>query len=176
MTGPEQPNDAHLYTVLRREPRSLTADELRSVIELLRKGAAVSPESAAAEIPIAISLVLAMRNNEIVGVGTIKRARPQYAASIHRKSKTTFPDDLPELGYVAVSKEHWRNQLSRRIVAELLRDSHEDLFATTDDDRMKRTLGRFGFVERGKSWRGNRSVLTLWLLSASTVDGDARSE
>jgi predicted GNAT family N-acyltransferase len=167
MENPEVAGKSAGYSIVHRDPNSLTPDELENVVELLRKGAAVNPQSASAEIPQSVGLVMAMRGDEIVGIGTIKRARPRYASSIQNKSKAAFSKDLPELGYVAVSKEHRNNRISQQIVSCLLQEAPKDLFATTDDERMKRTLRRFGFAQHGKQWKGRRGILTLWLYSAS---------
>lgn len=77
MERPETDGKSSNYSIVPRDPRSLTQDELAKAVELLRKGAAVDPQSAAAEIPQSVGLVMAMRGNELVGIGTIKRARPQ---------------------------------------------------------------------------------------------------
>jgi hypothetical protein len=50
--------------------------------------------------------------------------------------------------------EHQGQRLSERIVGELLAKRDGALFATTSSERMKRTLTRVVFVERGRGWPG----------------------
>jgi len=38
-----------------------------------------------------------------------------------------------------------------------------DLFATTSNLRMKKTLRRAGFVQEGQEWKGTNSQLSLWI-------------
>jgi hypothetical protein len=37
------------------------------------------------------------------------------------------------------------------------------LFATTYNERMKKTLGKAGFVKKGQEWKGRKHMLSLWL-------------
>jgi RimJ/RimL family protein N-acetyltransferase len=70
---------------------------------------------------------------------------------------------MPELGYVAVDSDHQGRGLSSRIVAALLSEHAGPLFATTDNEFMKKTLAKSGFMQKGKEWNGQRGRLTLWI-------------
>ncbi len=49
-------------------------------------------------------------------------------------------------------------------VAELLSHHEGSLFATTSDERMKKTLTKAGFVQSGLAWEGRKGQqLSLWL-------------
>ena len=106
-------------------------------------------------------------DGKIVGVRAIKRTRPAYASDKAAKSGVTFPATTLELGYVCVSAEHQRKGLSARIVASVIEQYTELLFATTSSSAMKKTLRSAGFVKRGCEWEGKNGVmLSLWLRDA----------
>ena len=121
----------------------------------MRTGDAVDPDSAAVELPRSEILALASAGNLIVGVGAIKRRRPGYARQIAESSGVSFDPNTSELGYVAVDPEHRGQRLAERIVRELLASHAAPLFATTSSERMKRTLARVVFVERGHAYCGH---------------------
>lgn len=98
-----------------------------------------------------------------MGLGAIKRARRDYAADKATRSGVPFEADMKEFGYVAVSGQHKGHGLSAQIANTLLAQNGEDLFATTDEDRMKRTLRKSGFERRGQQWKGKRGYLSLWV-------------
>lgn len=150
------------YAVNAYAPGDLTETERAECIAVIKRGNAVDPVSAAAELPLARVLAVARKGNRIVGVGVIKRIRNNYASGIALKSGASFPSDTPELGYVAVDSGHRGNRLSHRIVAELISMHVGPLFATTSCERMKTTLGKAGFVQKGEEWRGQKAQLSLW--------------
>lgn len=63
---------------------TLSPGELDVCCQIIKKGCAVDPQSARAEIPKATALVIARMGKEIAGVGVIKRRRLQYARRISR--------------------------------------------------------------------------------------------
>jgi len=141
---------------------ALTEQELAECVEIIRKGGAVDADWARQELPCA-KVVVARRGNRIVGLGAIKRVRAGYAAGIAEKSGVDFDTTMPELGYIAVAPEHRRQGLSHLVVAKLLSLHDGGLFATTDEESMKKTLSKAGFVERGRAWKGKRGQLSLWI-------------
>ena len=142
----------------------LTEEELATCIAIIKSGDAVDPESAAAELPRASVLAVVRQGDQIVGVGAIKRVRRDYASRIAGRSGASFKPDTPELGYVAVDSAHRGNHLSYRIVAMLLSRCPGSLFATTSKDRMKQTLAKAGFVQKGREWKGqNNYQLSVWI-------------
>jgi hypothetical protein len=103
-----------------------------------------------------------LKDKQIVGVGTIKRERRDYAAGIAAKSGVDFPDETLELGYVAVAREHGGHHLSDCIVRALLKRYSGRLFATTYNEFMKDALIRAGFQNNGKEWKGRKHMLSFW--------------
>ncbi|HET9415191.1 MAG TPA: hypothetical protein VFO74_13845 [Pseudolabrys sp.] len=142
-----------------------SSKEIENWVALLAEGAAVDTESAAAELPLAASVALARDGPDLVGLGAIKRKRPQYAASLTRKSGFQIGHDWHELGYMVVRKSHQGQGLSLLIARKLLSSfSRSTLFATTSHPNMKRTLARVGFVEQGREWPGQSGgILSLWI-------------
>jgi hypothetical protein len=151
------------YTIKRSDDRS--KDVLEKCAAIIKSGRAV--DITTDKLRRAAVLVVAEAEGIIAGVGVIKGPRPAYGAAIARKSTFALPSEMSELGYVAISAEHKGKKLSHRMVAELIRDRTDALFATTDDPRMKRTLTTAGFIQQGKEWEGSRGRLSLWIRPAS---------
>jgi predicted GNAT family N-acyltransferase len=145
--------------------RGLDEGDLNRCVAVIRAGGAADVDST--KLRAATVLALAKNGDEMVGVGSIKPVRTDYATRIAKKSGFDFPPETPELGYVAVDAAHRGKGLSHRLVAELLRGQKSRLFATTDDRFMKRTLSAAGFVEKGREWKGRRGQLSLWVWEPS---------
>jgi hypothetical protein len=137
--------------------------DLEKCVAIIRAGGAV--DVTVAKLRRAIALVLAKRGDEIVGVGTVKGSRARYGAGIAKKSVYELLPETPELGYVAVDAAHQGRKLSHRLVGELLRDRNGQLFATTDNQRMKTALSACGFREKGPGVAGPEGQLFLWIRS-----------
>jgi hypothetical protein len=118
-----------------RTPKNVTA-----CLTILEDGKAIDIDTAKVELPLSPVVVLAKRDDAIVGVGAIKRGRPRYARDKASKSGVPFVENMPELGYVAVDEGHQGHGLSHKIVDALLASNNGTLFATTDRDRIKRVL------------------------------------
>ena len=146
--------------------RALTHAELENCISIIQKGDAVNLESARDELPKATVVTLAHLNDQIVGVGAIKRMRTEYAAKISKRAGFAFSAESMELGYVAVDPAHRGNRLSYALVASLIAGRNETMFATTSSERMMKALTRGEFVRQGDEWEGNSARLTLWLRPA----------
>jgi predicted GNAT family N-acyltransferase len=158
--------DAPAYLVEARTPSRLSLKELAICAAIVKRGDAVDPDSAQSELPLAEVLAVASTGKEIVGVGAIKRSRREYALQIAESSGFSFSQDTQELGYVAVESGHRRQGLSGRILAELLSRHERSLFATTSDERMKKTLAKAGFEQKGLEWNGRKGQqLSLWIKS-----------
>lgn len=145
------------------DPIKLTKSDRAQIEAILRAGRAVNVPSAMSEIPQAPAFALARQDGKIVGVGAIKRPRPGYAKLKQEDAKFTFDTEIAELGYVAIDSDFQDNHLSGRITDKLLAAYSGPLFSTTDDEKMKFTLGNRGFQQKGTAWKGKRGVLTLWL-------------
>lgn len=145
------------YDVGTCSPDSVGKDDLGTCLEIVRAGAAVDPDKAAKELTLASLLAVARHE------GAIKRVRRGYTAIIAERSHHAFPSVTPELGYVAVHADHQGHRLSSRITIALVTGHPGPLFATTSNPRMRATLGKAGFVQKGRSWDGKSGVLSLWI-------------
>lgn len=150
------------YEVTTCLPSSLKAAEVTKCITIIRKGSAVNPKSAATGFPNSTLISVARSKNEIVGVGVIKERRPKYAAGKAKDSGFQFDKNTLELGYVAVDPDHRNKGLSLCIAARLVAEHGTQLFATTSDAFMKKTLGKVGFRKKGVDWKGTKGMLSLW--------------
>jgi ribonuclease T len=144
---------------------SLPKVDLAQCLRLLEIGGAVNIESAAQELPVAPLVTVHRDGGNIVAVGAIKRKRPPYAEGVAKKSGVQFDDQCHEIGYVVVAETHGNRGLSKAITSKLLSEfGDRPLFATTSNNRMKRSLTRAGFTQRGKEWNGKSPKLSLWML------------
>ncbi len=137
------------YEIKACSPNQFSLRDLSRCIRIVSVGNAVDPDSAAVEIPRAQVLALASAGNLIVGVGAVKHQRHEYASYIAERSGVSFDPNASEIGYVAIDAKHQGEQLSGRIVRELLSRHQGVLFTTTSSERMKKTLARTGFVQKG---------------------------
>ncbi len=142
-------------------PGEFTEAEISTCAEIVRNGGAVTINLEKLRNARALAVVRA--DGGIVGVGAIKADRTGRAARIAQKSGISFPQDTPELGYVAVAQQHRRKRLSHQLVGALLKAVPGGLFATTDDEHMMKTLSAAGFAQQGNEWPGRRGQLSLWL-------------
>ena len=132
-------------------------------IGLVVGGHAVNPRTAKRDFPHALQVAIARKDGKVVGVGTIKPVRKEYAAHTAEESKFPFDPDTPEFGYVAVDPAHQGKGLSSEIT-EALSQHKGSLFARTSDPKMKSALKKAGFVQRGDEWDGQRGDrLSLWI-------------
>lgn len=150
------------YEIKTVPPSNLKPADLAACIAIIKTGEAVDWKSAKEELPAATAIAVARNDKQIVGIGAIKRERRGYAAGIAQKSGVAFPPETLELGYVAVSPSHRGHHLSHGIVRSLLRHYTGRLFATTYSKFMKSTLIRFGFVNKGREWKGRKEMLSFW--------------
>ncbi len=132
-------------------------------LALLEQGGAVNIATAAQYLPNAHLQILAIRNDEIVGVDAIKRTRSDYATKTSHFSGHHIDPAMAEVGYVAVSLEHRGRHLLSRIAAALLARTGAAMFATTDKEEMKAVLGKNGFERCGRQWDGETVYLSLWI-------------
>jgi hypothetical protein len=101
---------------MRHLPHTNLSDaELATCVEIVKDGGAVA--ISLEKLQNARILDVARKAGMIVGVGSIKRDRPDRAADIARRSGFGFPEETPELGYVAVAPQHRRQGLSYQLVA-----------------------------------------------------------
>ena len=141
----------------------VTDAELAICVGIIEKGEAVNVALAGSELPKATAVAVTRLNGAIVGVGVIKRERLDYAEKISERAGFVFPAETLELGYVAVDQAHRGNGLSHALVAALIANRNDALFATTSSKQMKKVLCKAGFARGGDEWDGNNSRLSLWL-------------
>lgn len=151
------------FTAIVCQPADLSRSERGICIRVVQQGSAVNPESAAYELPRSVLIAVLRAGTEIIGTGAVKRMRSKYALDIARQSQFPFDPERHELGYIAIDKRHRGKHLSHTILAALVSRYDRALFATTDNENMKRSLRKAGFKRKGKGWQGNRGTLSLWL-------------
>jgi hypothetical protein len=87
------------YEIRAATPSRFSLKDLSHCHKIVKAADAVDPAAAAREIPRATTLALALTRNLIVGVGAIKRKRPEYACQIAKSSGVSLDPYTSELGY-----------------------------------------------------------------------------
>jgi GNAT superfamily N-acetyltransferase len=143
------------------------ADVDACVLVLDEGGALTNVQTAADELPQCMFVVVKRDAGRVIGVGAIKSQRPQYAIGIasDKKSGYKFDPHMHEFGYVVVQESHQGNGYSKQITEKMLSLlPGEPLFATTSNPMMVATLTKYGFTQRGKTWKSpNGKDLSLWI-------------
>ena len=151
------------YAVESSAVSDLSAAEQTRCLCLIVEGGAVDAETAKRNFPQSVTISLARKDGEVVGVASIKPLRERYAKGIAMKAKFPFDPKTPELGYVVVDDAHRGKRLSSRMVTVLAKDGGA-LFATTSDPKMKSALNGAGFRQCGFEWQGCRGdLISLWI-------------
>lgn len=156
------PDDDTQYDVETYISRELSAAELEACSSIIVDGGAVDANAMRRNLPNCIGFAIARTGGQIVGVGAVKAVRADYTARVAKNSGVDLPPHTPELGYVAVHRDHRNRGLAQRIATALASRCSGPLFATTDEEWMKRILSRAGFVKKGKEWKGRRGILSYW--------------
>jgi hypothetical protein len=89
------------YSLAACAPGDVSDTEFSFCVEIVRDGGAVAISME--KLQKARMLALARKGGVIVGVGSIKRDRPDRAANIAHRSGFSFPKETPELGFRCVS-------------------------------------------------------------------------
>jgi len=133
---------------------------------VIADGGAVSIRTVRRDLPHSQVVAIARCGNEIVGVGSIKPVREDYAAGIAVKSGCAFPADTPELGYVSVDPAHQGRGLSHDLAKLLVSHCTGRLFATTDSPKDEENPCG-GRIPKGKGMKGERGLLPYLVSSVS---------
>ena len=153
-------------------PSECTPEELADFEKLVIQGGAVDPRGLAQRIRKASRLLfLRTSNSQLVGAGALKHPRPEYRRRVFTAARATVPAERypVELGWVVVAKSHQGQQLSTRIVGELLTFAkNKNIFATTRvDERIMSFASDYGFEINGKPYPSGRGYdLVLYLHNA----------
>ena len=153
-------------------PSDCTPQALADFEQLVIEGGAVDPQGLAQRIRQASHLLfLRTIDGQLVGVGALKDPRPAYRRRVFTAARATVPAERypVELGWVVVAKSHQGQQLSTRIVGELLTlAKNKNIFATTRaDERIMSFASDYGFEINGKSYPSGRGYdLVLYLHNA----------
>jgi len=140
--------------------------------KLVVKGGAVGSEGLGQRIRQASRLLFLRRSDDqLVGVGALKRPNPAYRNRVFANAQATVPaHEYPlELGWVVVAKSHQGRRLSTRIVSELLPFArNQNIYATTRaDERVLSFAFDCGFRVNGKPFpSGHGYDLVLYVRNA----------
>ncbi len=140
-----------------KKPTDCTEDELNNFKNLVIEGGQV--DSTGLENRINQCKFLGFFYNdkkELVGISAIKTKTKHSVEAI--KLKAGISDGkLPiyELGY-SVTKQNFRGQGINRAINDKLLEAAKtiDIYATTDNDTMRKYLIERGFSKKGKSFKG----------------------
>ncbi|OJV52974.1 MAG: hypothetical protein BGO31_04260 [Bacteroidetes bacterium 43-16] len=138
-------------------PENCTKEELDSFKELVLLGGQV--DSNGLENRILNCNLLAFcysENEELIGVSAVKNKNINSVKLVRKKAN--FSDkEIPtqELGYSVTKAEHRVKGINRLLNNQLLDNlGGEKIFATTDNDTMRKYLLSKGFSKKGQSFKG----------------------
>src|SRR6266851_3718365 len=141
----QAPDELEIPTVCTRA-ELLAKNRLEEFISLVEEGGAINPASVKAKLPKAETIAFIEREGKLVAVAAKKQAIASYAQSVSLNSGYALQNDVPELGYVAVSGSCRGQRLSAKVVRRVLFEFGEGpVFATTSDEKMKSVLAGCGF-------------------------------
>ena len=153
-------------------PSVCAPQELADFEKLVVEGGAVDSEGLGQRIRKASRLLfLRESDDQLVGVGALKRPSPVYRDRVFANAQATVPPgQYPlELGWVVVAKSHQGRRLSTRIVSELLPFArNQNIYATTRaDERVLSFAFDCGFRINGKPFPSGQGYdLVLYLRDA----------
>ena len=163
-------------------PADCTPQTLADFEKLVIEAGTVDPQGLAQRIRNASRLLFLRESNEqLVGVGALKRPQLGYRSKVFAKARATTPPDeyRVELGWVAVAKSYPGRGLSLRIIDQLISlAENENVFATTRADaRAMRFVVDHGFKPAGKPYPSGRGYdLVLYLRNAKETKQDVFSD
>lgn len=151
------------------KPTELPDHEIVALTTLVLSGGAI-PKNTDFEVLkerllLSSSLAVYKEDVHVLGVASLKVPDPDYRMKVFRKACMSHEhfQYAPELGYISVHPEKRRKGIADKLVHALIGNLKEPCYATTDSEPMKRILGKAGFSEAGKTWKGKRGVLSLWI-------------
>lgn len=157
-------------------PADFTSSERTKFQELVAHAGEVIGGAMTANIADARALVMLKRGGIVRGGAALKRPRGSYREKIMKQAAAALLEsDYPyELGYVFVEPSLQGCGLSHLLVSEAL--AHSDgaaVFATarTDNDAMRATLCKAGFVAMGRPYPGQQGRSIGLLLKAEDMPG-----
>ena len=139
-----------------KSPLDCKTEELENFRNLVLEGGQVISNGLETRIRNCQALAFYYEDNELVGISAIKRKssevvkRTQLKANIKSESIPTL-----ELGY-SYTKQKFRGQgINKKLNDQLLQlINGEKVYATTDNDTMRKYLIDKGFKKQGDSFKG----------------------
>lgn len=166
---------SHTVTTTRiKSPADCSPAELDSFEALVREGGEVTPAGLSQRISSASRLLFLYDSSGMLcGVSALKHPNDGYRSKVFRQAEASvLPATYPiEIGWVLVSLSHQGQRLSRPLVEQLLPYAEGSLvYGTTraDNERMHRTLARYGFRQDGVPYRSARGDYDLVLFVQHT--------
>lgn len=140
-----------------KKPKDCSKEELELFKNLVLEGGQVNPDGL--EKRIRSCRLLGFYYNEkeeLVGVSALKLKPRNSVEAIKSKAQVT-DNVIPqvELGY-SVTKKEFRGQGINKTINDKLLDGigGEKIYATTDNDSMRKYLTKKGFIKKGVSFKG----------------------
>jgi predicted GNAT family N-acyltransferase len=143
--------------VLIKKPIDCSASELETFKNLVLDGGEVTQTNLGSRIKNAEILGLLKQNDEVIGIGALKKPNKTYKQSVFNKANASEDADKYglELGWVFIPPSFRGKGFSHLIVEKLLQPFlNEEIFATSHENNrpMHRTLKKFGFIKHGKPY------------------------
>ena len=147
-----------MITTRIKSPADCTSTELDAFETLVLQGGEVTPTGLRQRICSAAHLLfLSDSAGTLVGISALKHPSVAYRAKVFQQAQASASSALfpVELGWIFVVPSHQGQHLSRPLVEHVLPYAAGSLvYATTraDNERMQRTLARYGFLRDGVAY------------------------
>lgn len=143
--------------VIKKKPSECTEEELKSFEDLVLSGEQVDPNGLQNRIKNCSLLGFYYSDDkELIGISAIKEKEKASVERIKSKAKIT-DKEIPtiELGYSVTKIEFRGNGINKELNDALLKDVQDKkIYATTDNDTMRKYLISKGFRKKGESFQG----------------------
>jgi len=140
-----------------KKPSDCTKEELDKFMKLVSCGGQVTTNGLEARIKKCKALGFYYVDGELVGVSALKQKDEETVKRTLKKAKVKT-DNVPilELGY-SYTKPKFRGQGINKMINDGLLGlvERERIYATTDNDTMRKYLKARGFKKVGDSFKGN---------------------
>jgi ribosomal protein S18 acetylase RimI-like enzyme len=140
-----------------KKPIECSSEELELAKKLVLAGKQVAADGLDERLMKCKALGFFYADNELVGVSAIKEKREESVKRTQKKAKIKGKE-IPtlELGY-SYTKPEFRGQgINKKLNDELLElVANKKIYATTDNDTLRKYLATKGFKKIGESFKGN---------------------
>jgi hypothetical protein len=111
----------------------------------------------------AIYLGFVYSENQLIGIGAIKKPVNSYKEKISKNTLYDISDFNSEIGWLVVDPKYRNTKVASKIFYGLSKKINGLCFATTNNKRVEHLLWKTGFMPVGKEYNGINKGLKLYI-------------